>query len=107
MKQPYPIPQFTYLISRLTEEHPNLSYIHLIEPRVGGSTGSADIQVPIGESLDFARTIWKKTGRPFFVAGGYTPQNALEHMSIPGNENDVCVFGRWFIANVSFIPDLL
>lgn len=101
MKVENPIPQFSYLITKLAKEQPNLAYIHLVEKRAGGGS---DDEVPEGESLEFARKAWRKTGRPFLVAGGYTPQNALEHLSKPGNENDVVVFGRWFIANVSLFP---
>ena len=100
MKQPNLIPQFIYLIKRLAEEYPALAYIHLIEPRVNNSE---DISSLPGESLDFAREAWKPTGRPFLVAGGYTSENALEHMKLPGRENDVVVFGRWFIANVRLV----
>lgn len=100
MKQEDPLPQFSHIISSLADSFPNLSYIHLVEPRVNGIF---DKVCPEGESLDFARQIWKKTGKPLFVAGGYTPENALEHMAVPGHENDVCVFGRWYIANVSLI----
>ena len=102
MKQPNPIPQFTYLIKRLAEGYPSLAYIHLIESRGGSADGSS---LP-GESLDFAREAWKPTGRPFLVAGGYTSENALEHMKLPGRENDVVIFGRWFIANVRLVSYL-
>lgn len=98
MLQDNPVPQFSHLVTALANSHPDLSYIHFVEPRVNGNL---DKYVPPEENVDFARKIWKKTGRPFFVAGGYTPQNALEHMSKPGHENDVVVFGRWFISNVS------
>lgn len=95
-----PIPQFTHLISELANRHPTLSYVHLVEPRAIG--GGVDVSPQQGESLDFARAAWKQTGRPFLVAGGYTPELALEHMKIAGHENDVVVFGRHFLANVSY-----
>ena len=37
MRMKDPVPTFTYLVSRLAEEHPNLAYLHLIEPWVAGN----------------------------------------------------------------------
>ena len=102
MKQPNPVPQFTYLIKQLAEKYPGLAYIHLIESRGGSADGSS---LP-SETLDFAREAWRPTGRPFIVAGGYTAENALEHMNLPGRENDIVAFGRWFVANVSWYSSL-
>jgi NADPH2 dehydrogenase len=105
MKMSDPIPQFSYIISYLATHYPSLSYIHLIEARAIG--GGVDVVPLPGESLDFARRIWKKTGRPFLAAGGYTPENAQSHLSGQKNtnedltENELIVFGRWFISNVS------
>jgi NADPH2 dehydrogenase len=109
MKMANPIPQFTYLIEQLTARYPRLSYIHFVEPRTTG--GGVDVVPAANESNDFARQIWKKTGRPFLTSGGYTPEDALEHMRGVdgcGRERDVVVFGRRFIANVSspFTPRL-
>jgi 2,4-dienoyl-CoA reductase-like NADH-dependent reductase (Old Yellow Enzyme family) len=100
MRMKDPIPQFSYAVEQLAERFPSLSYLHLIEPRVVG--GGVDRSPTGDESLDFARKIWRKTGRPLLVAGGYTPEIALEHMLMEGRENDVIVFGRRFIANVSW-----
>lgn len=94
-----PIPQFSYIISQLAERYPSLSYIHLINP---GVAGTGYITPAEGESIDFAREIWRKTGRPFLIAGKFTPELALEHMEKEGAENDIVVFGRKFHANVSF-----
>ena len=89
MKMKDPIPQFSHIVRELAEKHPNLAYIHVIESHEEG------------ESLDFLRDIWRPTGRPFLSASGFTPASALEHMSKPGYENEMVVFGRLFIANVS------
>jgi len=111
MKMADPIPQFSYIISQLATNYPSLSYIHLVESRATGD--QVDIVAPPPEeSLDFARKIWKKTGRPFVSAGNFTPANALDHFSLPENastddedlkENELVAFGRWFISN----PDLV
>src|ERR1700753_2253229 len=94
-----PLPQFSYILSSLATNHPFLSYVHLSEPRV---QGDGTDRLSSGQSIDFARKIWARTGRPFLVAGGFTPQSALEYMrNGEGRERDVVVFGRWFIANVS------
>jgi NADPH2 dehydrogenase len=101
MKMTDPIPQFSYILNSLASAHPSLSYVHLVEPRAqGGGTDIPDSERSPDESLDFARKIWARTGRPFLAAGGFTPENALAHMAGKGKENDAVVFGRWFIANV-------
>jgi len=100
MKMSSPVPQFQYLVEQLASRHPGLSYVHFVEPRVAGYE---DMPEDKTESLDFARRIWSTTGRPFLVAGGFTRENALKHMSREGNENDLIAFGRHFISN----PDLV
>lgn len=98
MRMEDPIPQFSYVISQLADKHPKMSYIHLVNT---GFAGGDETAVKSGEQIDFARDIWRKTGQPFFIAGGFTPESALEHMKKPGTERDVVVFGRRFLANVS------
>jgi len=108
MKMIDPVPQFTYLVTQLAKHYPRFSYVHFVESRA-----SAGFDVPSDmlnelEANDFAREIWGKTGRPFLVSGGFTPENALEHMGGSdgegkGRERDVIVFGKWFISN----PDLV
>jgi len=79
----------------------------MVEPRTTG--GGIDLVPPPGESLDFARKIWKKTGRVFLSAGGFTAENVLSHFTSDDandrdlKENEMVVFGRWFISN----PDLV
>lgn len=46
MRMGDPIPTFTYLVSKVVETHPNLAFIHLVEPGVGGGS---DIEVKEGE----------------------------------------------------------
>jgi NADPH2 dehydrogenase len=90
-----PVPTYTYLLTQLRERVPNLSYIHLVEPRADGVSSVQD--VPEGESNDFARRIWAP--RPIITAGGYTPESGLA--SAEKGENELIAYGRSYIANVS------
>jgi len=111
MRMADPVPQFSYIIQQLADRFPSLSYIHMVEPRTTG--GGIDLVPPPGESLDFARKIWKKTGRVFLSAGGFTAENVLGHFTSDDandrdlKENEMVVFGRWFISNVSRSKRLL
>ena len=98
MRMANPIPQFTHLISTVASRHPSMAYIHLIESRVCNWT---DLGEKPEESLDFAREVWRPTGQPFLVAGGFNPENALSRMAEEGMENVAIVFGRHFVSNVS------
>jgi len=99
MKMEDPVPQFRHFVSELAALHPDMAYIHLVEPRVAGDDHIAESGE---ESLDFAREAWKKTGKPFLAAGGFNRKRALELMSMEGMETTLVTFGRWFLAN----PDL-
>jgi len=99
MKMDDPIPQFRYFISQLAARHPDMAYIHVIEPRV---SGDQHIPESAEENLDFAREAWKKTGKPFLAAGGFDRDKAFEMMSMEGMDTTLIAFGRWFLAN----PDL-
>ncbi|KAF5353689.1 hypothetical protein D9758_008666 [Tetrapyrgos nigripes] len=94
--------QFTYVVSKIKEAHPTLSYIHVVEPRSKGF----DVldHDPEGESNDFIRDIWTspeedEDGRRLISAGGYSRKLAIENADKRG---DIIAFGRAFIAN----PDL-
>lgn len=89
-----PIPQFSHLVSTLKERHPNLAYLHLVEPQIDGNT---DRSTTAHESNDFIRAIWKPL--PLIVAGGYTRETALKTAEDNG---ELVAFGRFYISN----PDL-
>lgn len=36
MRMDDPLPTFTYLVTELAARHPNLAYLHLVEPRISG-----------------------------------------------------------------------
>ncbi|KAF7798995.1 hypothetical protein EIP86_010224 [Pleurotus ostreatoroseus] len=95
MRMEDPKPTFAYLVNRIAEKHPDLAYLHLVEPRV---EGNLDRTVGPGESNDFLRDIWAP--RPVISAGGFTRDSALEHADKTG---DLVAFGRSYISNVSRI----
>ncbi|KAF8978857.1 hypothetical protein BDQ17DRAFT_1382476 [Cyathus striatus] len=92
---PDPVPQFTHLIENLKANHPNLAYLHAIEPRYASEEGPLAHPDP---SNDFVRRIWAP--RPLITAGGYTRESAVEVTEKEGGE--LIAFGRHFLAN----PDL-
>lgn len=84
-----PIPQFTYLVKRIVEKHPNMAYLHVVEPDKGA---------PETESNNFLREIWGP--RPFISCGDYTRETALAKADETGN---LIAFGRYFISNVRIL----
>ncbi|TCD71420.1 hypothetical protein EIP91_010126 [Steccherinum ochraceum] len=93
MRMPDPKPQFSHTVSNIAESHPDLSYIHVVEPRVNGNI---ERTVQSGESNDFIRDIWAP--RPLLSAGGYNREIGLK----AAEKGDIAVYGRYFISN----PDL-
>ncbi|KAJ7131359.1 NADH:flavin oxidoreductase/NADH oxidase [Mycena epipterygia] len=98
-----PKPTFIYLVSQLAEQHPELAYIHVSEPRIDATT-LRDV-VPEGWTNDIFRDIWvsPQSNRRFISAGGYTRDLALEFAD---NKDDIIAFGRRFISNPD-LPDRL
>jgi NADPH2 dehydrogenase len=95
MRMADPIPTFTYVVEQIKARHPDLAYIHLVEPRFAGLEdvpGGA----PEGQQNDFIRAIWSP--RPLITAGGYDRKIALE---VAEEKDDIIAFGRLFISNVS------
>ncbi|KAJ6474537.1 hypothetical protein DFH09DRAFT_1266581 [Mycena vulgaris] len=90
-----PLPTFSYVIAQLAARHPNLAYVHLVEPRISGTATTED---PAGahESNDALRALWAP--RPLIRAGGFTREGALK----AAEEGDLIAFGRLYISN----PDL-
>lgn len=83
---------WTYLTQAIQDKYPNLAYLHFVESRVAGNEDKVGV-----ESLEPFHKIWKGL---FLRAGGLTLESATA--SADANENDVLVFGRYFISN----PDL-
>jgi 2,4-dienoyl-CoA reductase-like NADH-dependent reductase (Old Yellow Enzyme family) len=83
-----------YLTQQLQDNHPDLAYVHFMEPRttLEDSVGTSE------HTLNHFRNIWKSV---FVTAGGFGHDlpGALKHAEESG---DMIAFGRQFIAN----PDL-
>ncbi|KAJ3523998.1 hypothetical protein NMY22_g11191 [Coprinellus aureogranulatus] len=104
MRMADPVPQFSHFVSSLAQQHPNLAYVHLVEPARGPSIvpngprhGEEDPAELLKESNDFVRKIWAP--RPLISCTEYTRETALE---VAEKKGDIIGFGRLFISN----PDL-
>ncbi|OBZ89175.1 12-oxophytodienoate reductase 1 [Choanephora cucurbitarum] len=89
-----PVETWGYLISQLQQSHPDLAYLHLVEPRgdvFADKTNSID-------TLEPYRKIWKG---PLVVASGFST-NIPHAIDLAEKTGDLVAFGRAFIAN----PDL-
>lgn len=89
-----PIPQFTHFVSSLNSAHPDLVYLHAVEPLMG--TNATEGSYLFGESNDFLRHIWGS--KPFISAGGYTRESAIARAD--NHSEELVAFGRQFISNV-------
>ncbi|KAI0064362.1 FMN-linked oxidoreductase [Artomyces pyxidatus] len=96
MRMADPVPTYRALITRIRDTHPDLAYIHVVEPRVDGDITREPFE---GESNDFIREIWGPERR-MIAAGGFTRELGLETAERTGN---LISYGRYFIAN----PDLV
>ncbi|KAF8267289.1 FMN-linked oxidoreductase [Lactarius quietus] len=92
-----PLPTFTTLVERVRDAHPNLAYIHVIEPRIDGISDSESPDENMTQSNDALRKIWGD--RPYIAAGGVDRVAAINMVEKYGG---LVAFGRHFIAN----PDL-
>ncbi|KAL0082463.1 hypothetical protein J3Q64DRAFT_1814857 [Phycomyces blakesleeanus] len=103
MKDDTPYETWGYLVSQLQEKHPNLAYLHFIEPRDDNITTMFPeidrTEIIENDTIEPFHKAWKG---PFISAGGYTttPKRAFE--TTERLENTLVAFGRSFIAN----PDL-
>ncbi|KAK0447217.1 hypothetical protein EV421DRAFT_1929079 [Armillaria borealis] len=89
-----PVPTFSYFVSEIKRRHPDLAYLHVVEPRVAVDRPRKASAL---ESNDFIRHIWAP--KPLISAGGYTRESAMQTADRKG---DIIAFGRYFISN----PDL-
>lgn len=101
MKMKDPKPTFSYLVSRVSELYPSLSYLHVVEPRLAGPYDD-DSSVEGAESSDFLREIWSP--KTYISAGGYTRRSATQRSDETG---ELIAFGRMFISNVSWSLHIL
>ena len=87
---------FSYITRELKSRHPQLAYLHVVEPR---ADGVRDVEPGHGESLEFVAQLWAP--KPLLVAGGHKREDA--EASTRKYSNSVAVYGRYFISN----PDLV
>jgi NADPH2 dehydrogenase len=92
-----PIPTLTYIVEKIKACHPDLSYVHLVEPRVQGGEDLVD-GVLQGEQNDFIREISSPV--PLITAGGYNRQLALD---VAEEKGDIIALGRHYMSNVSLV----
>ena len=91
-----PIPQYTnfimHFITHLKVVHPNLAYLHVVEPEPAHSGHRGGEET---ESNDFIRQLWAP--KPLITAGGYTRASAMERTQ----SNELIAFGKLYILDVS------
>jgi len=93
-----PIPTFSYVVNELRERHPDLAFIHAVQPRIDGDNGRSEAHptTTVPPSNDFIRKLWAP--RPLILAGGFSAASAL---ATADKHGDLVAFGRHFISNVS------
>ncbi|KAG2182952.1 hypothetical protein INT44_005933 [Umbelopsis vinacea] len=90
-----PLETWGYLTQQLQDNHPNLAYLHFVEPRPDVVGVAEDDK---GPSLKSFRKIWKSA---FISAGGFGDHR--EHaLAVAEETGNLLAYGRHFIAN----PDL-
>ncbi|KAF2758250.1 NADH:flavin oxidoreductase/NADH oxidase family protein [Pseudovirgaria hyperparasitica] len=101
MKMEDPVPQFSHIIQELKKL--NLSYLHLVESRVGYNTTAVDgdYHVLTRENDKFVE-LWG-TEAPIMLAGGFTEEKAAKVVNeVYTADNVTIAFGRYYIST----PDL-
>ncbi|KAJ4256015.1 hypothetical protein NW762_009089 [Fusarium torreyae] len=99
MREAEPLALFVPWAQAIVNAQPSLAYVHAIEPRADGSVDTPEHLRKAEDTLVPIRDVVTQAGIRFIVAGGYTPEKALEHTS---ETDDLVAFGRHFIPN----PDL-
>ncbi|EXM19504.1 NADH:flavin oxidoreductase/NADH oxidase, N-terminal [Fusarium oxysporum f. sp. vasinfectum] len=99
MREAEPLSLFVPWAQAIVDAQPRIAYIHAIEPRADGSIDTPEHLRKVEDTLAPIREVATRAGVQFIVAGGYTPEKALQHTS---ETDDLVAFGRYFIPN----PDL-
>ncbi|KAJ7157621.1 NADH:flavin oxidoreductase/NADH oxidase [Mycena crocata] len=92
-----PKPTYTYLVTQIRDRHPNLSYLHIVEPYAHTRSGAV-AQPGERPSNDFVREIWGN--RRIVSAGGYS-DNRESGLRAAEERGEMIAYSRAFIANVS------
>ena len=91
-----PLPTFTSFVESIRTVHPNLAYIHAIEPRIHGDTEPEFVNARSAQANDALR---ETAGAiPYIAAGGFNSASASSTVEKHGG---LVAFGRHFIANMS------
>jgi NADPH2 dehydrogenase len=93
-----PVPQFTHIITSIRDRYPDVSYIHIVEPRVDATFTRESISSHEVDESDVLHDLWAP--RPLISAGAYDRKLGLE---VAEKEGHLIAYGRPFIANVRFI----
>ncbi|KIM82855.1 hypothetical protein PILCRDRAFT_7744 [Piloderma croceum F 1598] len=93
-----PVPQYTDVITRIRDLYPDFSYIHVVEPRVDGSTTRNAVNSHQASQSDLIRDLWAP--RPFISVGAFDRKLGLE---VAEKKGHLIAYGRPFISN----PDLV
>jgi len=91
-----PVPQYTDVITRIRDLYPNFSYIHVVEPRVDGSTTRVAVSSHEASQSDFIHDLWSP--RPLISVGAFDRKLGLE---VAEKKGYLIAYGRPFISNVS------
>lgn len=89
-------PQFAHLVRGLAEL--SLAYLHVVEPRISGST---TVETAVDEDKSFLFEAWGDAGA-VILAGGFTEETATRAIQAHPSHPVAIAFGRHFLAN----PDL-
>ncbi|ORZ07417.1 hypothetical protein BCR42DRAFT_472297 [Absidia repens] len=105
MKDDTPVATWSYLVQQLEKTHPNLAYLHFVEPRVQLLDDGIDENDPAQDSdehetLQYFRALWSG---PFVSAGNYTYSAQSAYDRAESSPNNLVAVGRAFISN----PDLV
>ncbi|ODO00630.1 hypothetical protein L198_02951 [Cryptococcus wingfieldii CBS 7118] len=99
MREAKPLDTFVPFVNKALDAHPDLAFVHAVEPRVDGY----DLKDDVGEdTLEPIRQIIKEKGKgtKLIVAGGFKPDSAIAHANAT---DDLVAIGRYFISN----PDIV
>ncbi|ORZ11833.1 hypothetical protein BCR42DRAFT_453789 [Absidia repens] len=97
-----PLTTWSYLTQSLQSRHPNLSFLHFIEPRTNIRTDD-EVVADVTESLESFRSIWKG---PFISAGGYSFDPKIAFDVAEQSPNNLVAFGRSYISNPDIVDRL-
>ncbi|EPQ25876.1 uncharacterized protein PFL1_06550 [Pseudozyma flocculosa PF-1] len=104
MREPEPLQTFLPWTRHLTNAHPRLAYIHVVQPRISGASDEEGHDAPaVPDSVAPIRDLVRQQSRgatKLLIAGAFDARSAAEHAD--RHDEDVVVFGRYYIAN----PDL-